>query len=65
MVVDWMRSVLLYEFNVELSFVVPFSTPSEALGGGTWRSIFLLRYISNGLGWIWFGWAAIRTFVRI
>ena len=47
-----MICALLCEFNVELSFVVPFPSPSEALGVGTWRSIFSSRYISNGLGWI-------------
>ena len=30
--------------NIELSIVVPFSTPSEALGVGTWRSIFFFAF---------------------
>ena len=35
-----MYSTLLCEFNVELSTVVPFPTPSEVLRIGTWRSFF-------------------------
>ena len=37
---DELLCALLCEFNVELSIVIPFPTPSKALGVGTLRSIF-------------------------
>ena len=45
---DKMRCALLCRFNVELSLVVPFTTHSEAVGFGTWRSIF-----SSALHFLW------------
>ena len=45
---DEMLCALMCGFNVELSFVVPLTTPSEALGFGTWRIIF-----SSALHFLW------------
>ena len=54
--VDWMSCNVhfLGEFNFKLSIVIPFLTPSEALGVGTWRSIFFrVTFImaSDECGW--------------
>ena len=42
------------EFNIELSIVVPFPSPSEALRVGTKGNIF-----SHGHGWWWIGQTAM------
>ena len=68
MIVNWMDCNMnfCYEYNVELCIVVPIPTPSDALGFGTWRSIFFFRVpFSHDLGWLWIGWAAICTSVWI